>query len=84
MPVDVRHDLVHHRSQGQLQIVGFALAQHLGQISLAYNPAASEQSYIISDPGYTNLDAQIPFKWSGTEDLPGPLWRFCFLSTVGT
>ena len=37
---------------------------------LAYNPAASEQSYIISDPGYTNLDAQIPFKWSGTEDLP--------------
>ncbi|MEY8317702.1 SpaA isopeptide-forming pilin-related protein [Oscillospiraceae bacterium 50-58] len=37
---------------------------------LAYNPSASEQSYIISDPGYTNLDAQIPFKWSGTEDLP--------------
>ena len=36
---------------------------------LAYNPAASEQSYIISDPGYTNLDAQIPFKWSGTEEL---------------
>ncbi|MCD7888062.1 MAG: Cys-Gln thioester bond-forming surface protein, partial [Clostridiales bacterium] len=35
---------------------------------LAYNPAASEQSYIISDPGYTNLDAQIPFKWSGTEE----------------
>ena len=34
VPVDVRHDLVHHRSQGQLQIVGFALAQHLGQISL--------------------------------------------------
>ncbi len=37
---------------------------------LAYNPAASEQSYIISDPGYTNLDAQIPFSWSGTEELP--------------
>ena len=35
---------------------------------LAYNPSASEQSYIISDPGYTNLDAQIPFKWSGTEE----------------
>lgn len=35
---------------------------------LAYNPAASEQSYIISDPGYTNLDAQIPFSWSGTEE----------------
>ena len=35
---------------------------------LAYNPAASEQSYIISDPGYTTLDAQIPFKWSGTEE----------------
>ena len=36
---------------------------------LAYNPAASEQSYIISDPGYTNLDAQIPFKWSGTDEV---------------
>ena len=35
---------------------------------LAYNPSASEQSYIISDPGYTNLDAQIPFNWSGTEE----------------
>lgn len=35
---------------------------------LAYNPAASEQSYIISDPGYTTLEAQIPFRWSGTED----------------
>ena len=35
---------------------------------LAYNPSASEQSYIISDPGYTNLDAQIPFSWSGTEE----------------
>ena len=35
---------------------------------LAYNPAASEQSYIISDPGYTTLEAQIPFKWSGTEE----------------
>mgnify|MGYP000556192440 CR=1 FL=1 len=35
---------------------------------LAYNPAASEQSYIISDPGYTTLDAQIPFKWSGTDE----------------
>ncbi len=35
---------------------------------LAYNPSASEQSYIISDPGYTTLDAQIPFSWSGTEE----------------
>ena len=34
---------------------------------LAYNPAASEQSYIISDPGYTTLEAQAPFKWSGTK-----------------
>ena len=37
---------------------------------LAYNPAASEQSYIISDPGYTTCDAQATFKWITTEDLP--------------
>ena len=37
---------------------------------LAYNPAASEQSYIISDPGYTTCDAQATFKWTTTEDLP--------------
>ena len=37
---------------------------------LAYNPAASEQSYIISDLGYTTCDAQAPFKWTTTEDLP--------------
>ncbi len=37
---------------------------------LAYNPAASEQSYIISDPGYTTCDAQAAFKWTTTEDLP--------------
>ncbi len=34
---------------------------------LAYNPSASEQSYIISDPGYVTLEAQAPFKWSGTD-----------------
>ncbi len=33
---------------------------------LAHNPSATEQSYIVSDPGYTTLDAQVPFKWSGT------------------
>ena len=37
---------------------------------LAYNPSASEQSYIISDPGYTTCDAQADFKWSGMDDLP--------------
>ena len=37
---------------------------------LAYNPSASEQSYIISDPGYTTLDASASFKWSGMDDLP--------------
>lgn len=36
---------------------------------LAYNPSASEQSYIVSDPGYTTLDAQATFKWTGT-DMP--------------
>jgi len=37
---------------------------------LAYNPSASEQSYIVSDPGYTTCDAQIPFSWNSTEELP--------------
>ena len=36
---------------------------------LAYNPSATEQSYIISDPGYVDLEAQAPFKWSGS-DIP--------------
>lgn len=36
---------------------------------LAYNPSTSEQSYIISDPGYTTLDAQATFKWSSTDEL---------------
>ncbi len=37
---------------------------------LAYNPSSSEQSYIISDPAYTTMDASMPFKWSktGTDD----------------
>lgn len=37
---------------------------------LAYNPASKEQSYIISDPGYTTCDASATFKWSSDEDLP--------------
>lgn len=36
---------------------------------LAYNPASKEQSYIISDPGYTTCDASATFKWSSDEDL---------------
>ena len=37
---------------------------------LANNPSSTEQSYIISDPAYTTVDASAPFKWSktGTED----------------
>ena len=35
---------------------------------LAYNPSASEQSYIVADPGYTTLEASATFKWSGTEE----------------
>lgn len=43
----------------------------VGQFNLflAYNPSATEQSYIVSDPGYTTLDAQATFKWSGS-DIP--------------
>ena len=33
---------------------------------LAYNPSSSEQSYIVSDPGYTTCSAQAAFKWSGS------------------
>lgn len=36
---------------------------------LAYNPSSSEQSYIVADPGYTSLEAQMPFKWSSKEEL---------------
>ena len=37
---------------------------------LANNPNSTEQSYIISDPAYTTVDASASFKWSktGTED----------------
>ena len=33
---------------------------------LAYNSDASEQSFIVSDPGYTTCDASIPFSWTRT------------------
>ena len=35
---------------------------------LAYNSSATEQSYIISDPGYITLEVQASFKMSGTEE----------------
>lgn len=37
---------------------------------LAYNPSSTEQSYIISDPGYNTANASTPFKWSGTNITP--------------
>ena len=41
----------------------------VGQFNLflAYNPSASEQSYIVADPGYTTCDAVTTFKWTGSE-----------------
>ena len=41
----------------------------VGQFNLflAYNPSASEQSYIVADPGYTTCDAVTTFKWTGIE-----------------
>jgi len=33
---------------------------------LAYNPSATEQSYIVADPAYTTGNASMPFKWSYT------------------
>jgi len=35
---------------------------------LASNPSASEQSYIISDPGYITLDAQATIEWTSNND----------------
>ena len=37
---------------------------------LANNPSSTEQSYIISDPGYTTVDASTPFKWKSTDIIP--------------
>ena len=41
----------------------------VGQFNLflAYNPSATEQSYIVADPGYTTCDAVTTFKWTGSE-----------------
>ena len=37
---------------------------------LANNPVSTEQSYIISDPGYTTVDASAPFTWKTTNIIP--------------
>lgn len=34
---------------------------------LAYNSNDAEQSFIVSDPGYTTCDASLPFSWTRTE-----------------
>ncbi|MCM1149480.1 MAG: SpaA isopeptide-forming pilin-related protein [Butyricicoccus sp.] len=36
---------------------------------LANNPNYTEQSYIVSDPGYTTCGASAEFKWSSSEDV---------------
>ena len=38
------------------------------KLFIAENPSASEQSYIISDPGYTTTGASATFKWQGTNE----------------
>ena len=35
------------------------------KLFIAENPSATEQSYIISDPGYTTTGASATFKWKG-------------------
>ena len=35
------------------------------KLFIAENPSATEQSYIISDPGYTTIGASATFKWKG-------------------
>ena len=35
---------------------------------LAYNSNDAEQSFIVSDPGYTTCDTSIPFSWTRTEE----------------
>ena len=38
------------------------------RLYLAYNASTTEQSYIISDPGYNTAGASAVFKWSGTNE----------------
>lgn len=42
-------------------------------IYLAYNPVSTEQSYIISDPGYNDLSARGTLAWGGAESNLGRL-----------
>ena len=37
---------------------------------LANNPSTTEQSYIISDPGYSTANASADFKWKTTDIVP--------------
>lgn len=49
----------------QIKSIG-GVAQY--NLYLAYNPSATEQSYIISDPGYTTLESSATLKWNGESD----------------
>lgn len=51
-------------------------------IYLAYNPSASEQSYIIADPGYNTLSASAKLKWGGEHFETGRI-RLVKLDGVG-
>ena len=52
----------------RIQAIG-GVAQY--NLYLAYNPNTTEQSYIISDPGYTTCSALATFKWM-TGEAQGP------------
>lgn len=58
IPVDAAEDT------GEVNILASGkITQY--DIYLAYNPTASEQSYIIGDPGYNDLSASGKLKWGG-------------------
>ena len=63
IPVDSAAD------SGSLQVQAYAVITQFN-LFLAYNPSASEQSYIIADPNYVGKFASADVKWSKTDEIP--------------
>lgn len=54
---------------GSLTVQAYAVITQFN-LFLAYNPTASEQSYIIADPNYVGKFAEGTIKWSTTDRIP--------------
>ena len=54
---------------GSLTVQAYAVITQFN-LFLAYNPTASEQSYIIADPNYVGKFAEGTIKWSTTDKVP--------------